>query len=134
MEAVHHQDVGVMLSVADPRVGWAADARSSWWSVTKDRGDSLATKLPDLALATLCSYQVTRNWWARLTPLAVIPTPACGLTPTRYLEQLAAAGRLLRHTLLPVVDELSAAALGQHAPRWRSSVRPGGTTSTRSVA
>ncbi|MDP8927444.1 MAG: amino acid permease [Actinomycetota bacterium] len=117
METAHDHDVGVVLSVAHPRVGWGR--RREVVLVVGDQGPGwkLGARLPDLDLATLCAYQVTRNWRARLTLLAVVPDPDLRDDAHAYLERLATAGRLPRDTRLRLVDELLAdEALGQPRP------------------
>ncbi|MDP9023363.1 MAG: amino acid permease, partial [Actinomycetota bacterium] len=98
MDAVERHDVGVVLSAAHPKVGWGR--RREIALVLGDQGPEweLGPRLPHLDLATLCAYQIGRNWQARLTLVAIAPSPEHRPHARHYLERLCSAGRLPRDT------------------------------------
>ncbi|MBW3657527.1 MAG: Na-K-Cl cotransporter [Actinobacteria bacterium] len=109
MRTAERHDVGVLLSVAHPTVGWGRRREVALVIGDQGPGWELGTSLPNLDLATLAAYQVTRNWRARLTLVAVADGEHRAQARD-YLERLATAGRLPRDTGFRVVDEFPTAA------------------------
>lgn len=116
MQTAERHDVGILLSVAHPKVGWGR--RRDIALVLGDRGPEweLGTRLPNLDLATLTAYQLTRNWQARLTLVGVAADDEHRAAARGYLERLAEAGRLPRDTRMTVVDRIGAGALSDPRP------------------
>lgn len=114
MTTAHAHAVGLLLYVAHPKVNLGRRREVSLIIGDQGPGWQLTTDLPNLDLATLSAYQLTRNWQARLTLVAVAPEHHA--QAARYLERLATAGRLPRDTRARVVDHLDAHTLNQSQP------------------
>ena len=102
-DAAHQHRVGVVLqcgpAAAPPGKArelalWVGDQGPEW---------QLRSDLPNLDLATLCAYQLARNWQAELT-LVGVSRPEQRQDAERYLHRLLAAARLGHDTRAVVVQ------------------------------
>ncbi|MDP8960019.1 MAG: amino acid permease [Actinomycetota bacterium] len=116
MSTAHAHAVGLVLYVGHPRVGLGRRREVSLIIGHQGPDWQLRTDLPNLDLATLCAYQLTRNWQARLTLVAVASNREHRGQAAHYLERLAVAGRLPQDTRTRVIEHLGVRALDQPQP------------------
>ncbi len=108
MAAAHAHGLGVLVFCHNPRTGLGRRRRIALWLGDQGPGWELGSDLPNLDLATLAAYQLTRNWRAHLTLVGVAQDPRHRDAADGYLHRLATAGRLPRDTTTRVVDAFDA--------------------------
>ena len=92
-DAAHQHKVGVVLHCVQPAARSGTPREVALWVGDQGPDWELRSDLPNLNLATLCAYQLTRSSEARLT-LVAISSPEQRAAADRYLDRLAAAARL----------------------------------------